>query len=125
MDSTARAVVENLWFASERVRRWANGDPRKLYYPVVYALYASSLAIMYAALTYGLAEPYTLSMTGAVLGLFALTLACALQLVVSNRLMPKELRPGLATNIVMAVGTVFYGFFTAAVILQVVAGIKL
>lgn len=125
MDSTARAITENLWFASERVRRWANGDPRKIYYPVVYALYAASLTIMYAALAYGLAEPYTLSMMGAVLGLFALTLAPALQLVVSNKLLPKELRPSLATNAILVAGVLFYGFFTAAVILQALLGIKI
>ena len=125
MDSTARAITENLWFASERVRRWANGDPRRIYYPLIYALYAASLAIMYVAIAYGLAEPYTLSMMGAVLGLFALTLAPALQLVVSNKLMPKELRPGLATNIVLVAGVIFYGFFAVAVVLQTLLGIKI
>lgn len=125
MDSTARAITENLWFASERVRRLANGDPRRIYYPVIYALYAASLSIMYAALSYGLAEPYTLSMMGAVLGLFALTLAPALQLIVSNKLLPKELRPGLATNMILVAGVIFYGFFAAAVALQALLGIKI
>ena len=125
MDSTARAITENLRFASEKIRRWANGDSRKIYYPLIYTLYAASLAIMYVAIAYGLAEPYTLSMMGAVLGLFALTLAPALQLIVSNKLLPKELRPGLATNAILVAGVIFYGFFTTAVALQVLLGIKI
>jgi hypothetical protein len=125
MDSTARAITENLWFASERARKWANGDPRRIYYPLVYALYAASLAIMYIAIAYGLAEPYTLTVMGAVLGLFALTLAPALQLIVSNKLLPKELKPSLATNIILVAGVIFYGFFAAAVALQELLGIKI
>jgi Mn2+/Fe2+ NRAMP family transporter len=125
MDSTARAITENLWFASERAKKWANGDPRRIYYPLVYTLYAASLAIMYIAIAYGLAEPYTLTVMGAVLGLFALTLAPALQLIVSNKLLPKELKPGLATNIILVAGVIFYGFFAAAVALQALLGIKI
>jgi Mn2+/Fe2+ NRAMP family transporter len=118
MDSVARTVTDNFWFASEWVRRMTGGDPRKIYYAVVYAIYALSVIILVISTVYKLAEPYHLSATGAVLGLLALTLAPILQLVVSNRILPKPLRPGIVTNIILAVGVVFYGFFIAAVVLQ-------
>jgi len=39
--------------------------------------------------------------------------------------MPKEFRPGLATNIVLVAGVIFYGFFAVAVVLQTLLGIKI
>lgn len=125
MDSTSRAITENFLFSSERVRKWVGGDPRKLYYSLVYAIYAASAAIMTMAISFKLAEPYFLSALGAVLGLSALTVAPALQLIVSNRVLPRELRPGIATNIILAAGVAFYGFFIVAVVLQAAAGIRI
>jgi hypothetical protein len=118
MDSVARTVTDNFWLASERVKRMTGGDPRKIYYAVVYAIYALSVIILVISTVYKLAEPYHLSATRAILGLLALTLAPILQLVVGNRILPKPLRPGIVTNIILAVGAVFYGFFIAAVVLQ-------
>jgi len=112
MGSVARTVTDNFWFASERVRRMTGGDLRKIYYAVVYAIYALSVIILVISTVYKLAEPYHLSATGAALGLLALTLAPILQLVVSNRILPKPLRPGIVTNIILAVGVV-YGFFNS------------
>jgi len=125
MDSVARTVTDNFWFSSEKVRRWANGDPRKIYYLMVYLLYVVAAAIMIASTVFGLARPYELAATGAVLGLFALTLAPLLQLIVSNRIMPKELRPGVVTNLILAIGIGFYGFFITAVVLQMFAGVTI
>ncbi len=125
MDSVARTVTDNFWFASERIRRWANGDPRRIYYLTVYLLYIVAVVIMVVSTVFKLAQPYELAATGAVLGLFALTLAPLLQLIVSNRLLPKELRPGIVTNIILAIGVIFYGFFITAVVLQMFAGITL
>lgn len=125
MDSVARTVTDNLWFASEKIRRWTNGDPRKIYYLMVYMLYVVAALIMIASTVFKLAQPYELAATGAVLGLFALTLAPLLQLIVSNKILPKELRPGTVTNIILAIGVVFYGFFITAVVLQMFAGITI
>ncbi len=118
MDSVARTITDNFWLASARVRSWAKGDPRRIYYLVVYLLYVIAVVIMITSTMFKLARPYELAATGAVLGLFALTLAPILQLIVSNRLLPKNLRPGIASNLILLVGTMFYGFFITAVILQ-------
>lgn len=125
MDSVARTVTDNFWFASESVRKWAGGDPRKIYYLMVYLLYAVAVVAMVSSIVFKIAQPYELAATGAVLGLFALTLAPILQLVVSNRLLPRELRPGKVANAVLAVGAIFYGFFITAVILQMFAGVTI
>ncbi|MCD6536593.1 MAG: Nramp family divalent metal transporter [Thaumarchaeota archaeon] len=125
MDSTSRAITDNFWFASERIRKWAKGDPRRIYYPIIYVLYVVAAIIMTLSTMFNLAQPYELVALGAVLGLFALTLAPALQLIVSNRILPRELRPGIVANAILVIGVLFYGFFITAVALQVLAGIKL
>ena len=125
IDGVSRVLTDNFWLASERLRKWAGRDPRKVYYIFVYSLYVVALIIMITSTVFGLARPYELAATGAILGLFALTLAPLLQLIVSNRIMPKELRPSPVTNIILIVGTAFYAFFLVAAGLQILAGIKL
>ena len=125
MDSVARTITDNFWFACESVRKWTGGDPRKIYYLMVYLLYAVAVVIMVSSIVFKIAQPYELAATGAVLGLFALTLAPILQLIVSNSLLPKELRPGKVANAILVVGAIFYGFFITAVILQMFAGVTI
>jgi len=125
MDSVSRTITDNFWLASERVKRWAKGDPRRIYYLVVYLLYAIAVVIMVISTMFKLAQPYQLAATGAVLGLFALTIAPILQLVVSNKILPKPLRPGIVSNLILIIGSIFYCFFITAVVLQMFAGVTL
>lgn len=125
MDATTRAIMDNFWFASKRLRGWANGDPRRLYYAILYTLFAVSLIIMVGALTLGWASPYQLILISANLGLFALTIAYPLQIIVNYKFLPKELRPSIVVTILLAAGAVFYGFFLVAVLAQTLFNIRL
>ncbi|MCS7126688.1 MAG: Nramp family divalent metal transporter [Aigarchaeota archaeon] len=125
MDATTRTIMDNFWFASEKIKKWAKGDPRRLYYLILYVLFSISLVIMIGALTLGWASPYQLTLTGANLGLFALTIAYPLQIIVNYKYLPKELRPSIITTIILAAGTVFYGFFLVGVLAQTLFNIKL
>jgi len=125
MDSVGRTVADNFWFASERIKRWAKNDPRRIYYLTVYLIYGVAVIIMVLSTVFKIARPYELAATGAVLGLFALMIAPILQLIVSNRILPKPLRPGIVSNIIMIIGAVFYGFLITAMCLQMFAGITI
>ncbi|MEN2974638.1 MAG: Nramp family divalent metal transporter [Candidatus Caldarchaeales archaeon] len=125
MDATTRTIMDNFWFASKKVKEWAKNDPRRLYYLILYVLFTVSLVIMVGSLTLGWASPYQLVLTGANLGLFALTIAYPLQIIVNYRFMPRELRPSIITTILLVAGTIFYGFFLVGVIAQSIFNIRI
>ena len=125
MDSVGRTVADNFWFASEKIKRWAKEDPRRIYYLTVYLIYGIAVIIMVSSTVFKIAQPYELAATGAVLGLFALTIAPMLQLIVSNKILPKPLRPGIVSNIIMIIGVLFYGFLITAMCLQMFAGVTI
>lgn len=124
MDAVSRVITDNFWLSSEGLRRWAGGDPRKVYYLILYLIFIVAVVIMVGSMTLGWAKPFQLVVIGANLGLFALTIAYPLQIVVNYKFMPKELRPSPLTTFLLIVGTIFYGFFLAAVLAQTLFGIK-
>jgi len=125
MDATTRVIVDNFWFSGEKVRKWAGGDVRKIYYLVLYVLFAVSVIIVVGSYTLGWAQPFQLIVIGANLGLFALTVAYPLQIIVNYKFLPKVLRPSPIVTVALAVGTVFYGFFLVGVLAQSLFGIRL
>ena len=125
MDATTRVIVDNFWFSGEKVRKWAGGDVRKIYYLVLYVLFAVSVIIVVGSYTLGWAQPFQLIVIGANLGLFALTVAHPLQIIVNYKFLPKVLRPSPIVTVALAVGTVFYGFFLVGVLAQSLFGIRL
>ncbi|MCS7133915.1 MAG: Nramp family divalent metal transporter [Candidatus Caldarchaeum sp.] len=125
MDSVSRVITDNFWMASERVRRFFKEDVRRLYYTVLYLIFAVSLVLMVGAISLRWAQPFELVALSANLGLFALTIAYPLQIVVNYKFLPKEIRGGTVTTLLLVAGTLFYGYFLAAVILQTLFGIRL
>lgn len=125
MDAVSRVITDNLWISSERVRRWSEGDPRRLYYAILYAIFAMAMALLVGMLHFKIAEPYGLTAIGANLGLFALLIAYPLQIVVNYKFLPKELRPGPITTLILIIGTAYYAIFLGGLLMQVLTGIKL
>ncbi len=125
MDATSRVIADNFWFASERVRRWCKGDIRRIYYAIVYLIFVVSVVIAIGSFMFEWTQPFLLVVTGAFLGLFALTVAYPLQIIVNYKFLPKPLRPSALTTFLLAVGAVFYGLFLVAGILQALFGVTL
>lgn len=125
MDATTRTITDNFWFASERVRKWSGGDVRKLYYLILYLMFTMSVVITVGSLTLGWASPYQLTLIGANLGLFALTVAYPLQVIVNYKFLPRELRPSIIVTIILVAGMLFYGFFLAGALAQSVFKVKI
>ncbi|MEM3644224.1 MAG: hypothetical protein QW120_04685, partial [Nitrososphaerota archaeon] len=125
MDATTRTITDNFWFASGKIRNWARGDIRRLYYLILYIMFAVSVIIIVGSLTLGWASPYQLTLIGANLGLFALTVAYPLQVIVNYKFMPKELRPSIIVTIILIAGMIFYGFFLVGAVAQSLFNIKI
>ncbi|MCX8205026.1 MAG: hypothetical protein N3H31_05195, partial [Candidatus Nezhaarchaeota archaeon] len=125
MDAVSRVITDNFWIASERVRKWGKEDPRRLYYIVLYTLFVVALILLVGMIGFGWVSPFELTAIGACLGLFALTIAYPLQIVVSYKFLPKQLRPSIVTTIILVIGTIWYLFFLVGVAVQVLTGIRL
>ncbi|MEM3397482.1 MAG: Nramp family divalent metal transporter [Nitrososphaerota archaeon] len=125
MDATTRTITDNFWFASGKIRNWARGDIRRLYYLILYIMFAVSVIIIVGSLTLGWASPYKLTLIGANLGLFALTVAYPLQVIVNYKFMPKQLRPSIIVTIILIAGMIFYGFFLVGAVAQSLFNIKI
>ena len=125
MDATTRTLTDNFWFASERVKKWARGDVRRLYYTILYIMFTISVVIVIGSLTLKWASPYELTLIGANLGLFALTVAYPLQIIVNYKFMPKEIRPSIIVTIVLIAGMIFYGSFLVGAIAQTLFNVKI
>lgn len=125
MDCVSRALTDNFWISSTRVRNWFKDDPRRLYYLILYILFAVAMALMIGMIGFGVAQPYELAATGAVLGLFGLVIAYPLQIIVNYKVMPKELRPNPITTVILVIGTIFYAVFLGGLIVQVLTGVRL
>ncbi len=125
MDSVSRVITECLWFSSKKVREFCREDPRRVYYACVYTLYIIAVVLLVGVTIFKWVQPFELVALGANLGLFALTVAYPLQIVVSKRYLPKELGPGKITFILLFLGMVFYGTFLTGLILQTLFGIRL
>jgi hypothetical protein len=91
----------------------------------LYILFAISVVIVVGSLTSGWASPYALTVTGANLGPFALTVAYPLQIVVNYKFLPKQLRPSPIVTVALIVGTIFYEVFLVGALAQSLFGIKL
>lgn len=125
MDAVSRIITDNFWLASPKVREITKGDPRRFYYGVLYLLFIVAMILLVGSLGLGWARPYELAATGAILGLFALVIAYPLQIIVSYRFLPKELRPSIVTIILLIIGTIWYIIFLGGITIQVLTGIRL
>jgi len=125
MDAVSRVITDNFWIASRGVRKWAKDDPRRVYYAVLYLLFTIALILLIGSIKFGWAKPYGIAATGANLGLFALTVAYPLQIIVNYRFLPKELRPNVVITILLFLGMIYYGFFLTGLLLQTLAGIQI
>jgi len=125
MDGVSRIITDNFWISSERARRIFGDDPRKLYYTVLYILFAVAMVLLIGMIGFGLAKPYELAAIGANLGLFALVMVFPLQIIVNYKLMPRELRPNPVTTLILIIGTIFYIVFLTGLLVQVLTGVRL
>ena len=125
MDGVSRIITDNFWISSERARRIFGDDPRKLYYTVLYILFAVAMVLLIGMIGFGFAKPYELAAIGANLGLFALVMVFPLQIIVNYKLMPRELRPNPVTTLILIIGTIFYIVFLTGLLVQVLTGVRL
>ena len=123
-DMITRTLTDLLWSFSDRVRKWAGGEIKKLYYTVLTFI---TIWIFFAfALTYIFKiQPFiwillVANISNIVLGIVAIATAY-----MNRKWLPKEIRAPLWSTIVLILGALFFWFFfAAAMILNQFFGIK-
>ncbi len=105
-DSFARMGADILWAGSARLRGWARGSIRRVYYTLLLFFAGWGCVAM------ALAPPLMLIKIGANIAGFMFTFSGIHILIVNRKLLPKELRPSLWREAALVACTLFFAFFT-------------
>lgn len=114
MDSTSRIMSENFALIKLEKSQDKTAHLSKIYFFFVWAQIVFGTILFLA----GVYEPKTLIVLGAVINAFAMFVHIGLVFVLNHRSLPKELRPGILRKAIIAVIFLFFGFFSAVVLLD-------
>jgi len=123
MDSTSRIMAENL--AIKKLDKKRDNTPgastsgekinlSKIYYNFVWAQIVFGIILF----LFNFYEPKTLIILGAVINAFAMFVHIGLVFWLNHTILPKVFRPGWTRKIIMIIIFLFFGFFSALVLLD-------
>jgi hypothetical protein len=107
-----------LWFASDRVRKWAKNDIRKVYYALLIGV------IAWGSLYMNITLPIIIFAISANVANFTMALSAILTIRVNRKFLPPEFRPSIWREIILIVSTVFFGLFFTVFVLTQFLGVK-
>ena len=111
-DGLVRTLTDMLWSGSARLRERSGVDVRRMYYTIL------AVFVVWGCIALNLAQPLTLVVIGAnVAGLNFVFLSIH-TLVVNRRVLPRELKPPLWREVMVALCALFFGGFVVATILS-------
>lgn len=119
IDQLTRTVTDILWTSNRRVREWANGDVRKIYYSILVVF------VVWGCVAINLAQPFILILLGAFTAGLMMTIYSAHVWYVNRTFLPREIQAPMWRQAMLLVMSAFFGFFTLVVILQRVFGVKI
>ena len=119
MDFIPRTITDILWTSNPRVRNWAGGDVRKVYYTTLVVF------VVWGCIAINLAQPFILILLGAFIAGFIMTIASIHVWYLNRKYLPREIQAPLWSQVMLWAMSLFFGFFTLVVILNRVFGIKL
>jgi hypothetical protein len=106
MEALIRGLTDMAWTASSRVRRFAGGDVRRVYYAVL------TLVVIWGLIALRLVQPIALLLIGANVAGVAFVITSLHLLRVNTTLLPVPLRPPMWRRAALVVMAVFYGVFS-------------
>jgi hypothetical protein len=119
MDLFPRTVTDILWTSNPRVRAWAGGDVRKVYYGSLI------IFIIWGCIAINLAQPFILIILGAFMAGLEMSIYGVHLFIVNRKFLPKEIQAPMWRQLALLAFSAFFGFFTIVVILNRVFGIKI
>mgnify|MGYP001567813251 CR=1 FL=1 len=117
MDSTSRIMAENTAIAKLRKNPDEAINLSGIYYFFVWAQIAFGITLFLL----NIYEPKTLIVLGAVLNAFTMFVHIGLVAWLNHKSLPKAFRPNIFRKIIIAVIFIFFGFFSALVLLDILS----
>jgi len=111
-DGLVRTLTDMLWSGSARLRRRSGVDVRRMYYSIL------AVFVIWGCIALNLAQPLTLVVIGANVAGLNFVFISVHTLVVNRRVLPRELRPPVWREIMVALCALFFGGFVVATILS-------
>jgi hypothetical protein len=119
MDSTSRIMSENFVLRRKNSHLKAH-NLGKIYYVFVWAQIAFGVILF----LFNIYEPKSLIILGAVINAVAMFVHVGLVSILNRKSLPKECRPGKARTIIITLIFLFFGFFSALVLLDKLGVLK-
>lgn len=123
-DMITRTLVDLIWQASGRVRRWARGDIKKVYYTVLAVVIAWIFLAFILNYLLGMV-PLAWILMVANISNVVLALTGAATIYINRKLLPKEIRIPIWSAVVLAIGVVFWSMFAILATLATFFGITI
>ncbi|KKQ27510.1 MAG: hypothetical protein US42_C0008G0021 [Candidatus Magasanikbacteria bacterium GW2011_GWC2_37_14] len=114
MDSTSRIMAENIAISKLRTNPNKDINLSKIYFIFVWAQITFGVILFLC----NLYEPKTLIILGAVINAFAMFVHVGLVTWLNHKSLPKVFQPNLFRKIAIAIIFIFFGFFSALVLLE-------
>ena len=105
VDLVVRQSTDMLWFASDRVRKLAKMDIKKIYYILLLAFFIWGVSYV------NLSVPLIILAVSANIANFTMALSAVLTIRLNRKFLPKEFRPSLWREMVLVGNLIFFGFF--------------
>ena len=123
-DMITRTLVDLIWQASEKVRKWARGEIKKLYYTVlafiiIWIIFAFALNYIFGIV------PLAWILMVANISNVVLALTAAATIYINRKWLPKEIRMPIWIAVILSIGVVFWSMFAILATLATFFGITI
>jgi len=105
VDLVTRQTTDMLWFSSDKVRKWVKMDIRKVYYALLIIFFFWGISY------FSFKVPLIILAISANIANLTMALSALLTIRVNRKFLPKEFRPPVWREALLAMNTVFFGFF--------------
>lgn len=118
VDLVVRQSTDMLWFSSEKIRKFAKMDIRKVYYPLLIIFVAWGVTYMNTK------APLIILAISANIANFTMAVSAIATIRLNRKFLPKEYRPALWRELILVANLIFFGFFFSVFFLVKVLNIK-
>jgi hypothetical protein len=114
VDLVVRQGTDMLWFSSERARKWAKQDIRRIYY------FFLAIFMVWGCSFINIAVPLIVLAISANIANFTMALSAVLTIRLNRKFLPKEFRPSLWRELLLIGSLIFFGFFFVVFVVWVI-----
>ena len=113
VDLVVRQSTDMVWFASDRARKLAKLDIRRIYYLFL------AVFMIWGCLFINIAVPLVVLAISANIANFTMALSAVLTIRLNRKFLPKEFRPSLWRELLLVGSLLFFGFFFLVFVVKV------